>query len=310
MKVFVRVTAVLVVIALLFVINDYCTVDRYSATVMYGSIEQKRERAASIEGEKVIIIGGSASNLGFDSQKFEELSGKPAANLALSAGIPLRVYMRVAELHANPGDVIIFPIEYGYYKDEFNKVSEDYVDIVAVDNQLQCDETVFNTMDYLMSRFLRSFTRINDCLLFDLRAAMGTEKTIYVADSVDAYGDFRMHEGREATYTCSPVDDPFEYLDGTMEEIREFVVEMEAKGVTVYITYPCVDKNHFEDRDAYFSAAQKAVEAYIPAANILGTPDDFGYETDAFFDTAYHLRYENRAGYTEDLYTIYQQKAE
>lgn len=310
MKVCVRIIALLTAVALLFVLNDYFTVDRYSSTVMYGSIGQKRARANSIKGEKVIIIGGSASNLGFDSPKFEELAGKPAANLSLSAGIPLRVYMQLATLHANPGDAIIFPIEYGYYREEFDKVSEDYVDIVAVDSQLQCDKGFVNKVDYWAARFLRSFTRINDCLLFDLRKAMGTKNTIYVADSVDEYGDFRMHKGREATYTCSPVDDPFEYLEDTMEAIRTFVDDMGEKGVMVYITYPCVDKHHFKNADAYFSAVQKAVETYIPVTNILGTPTDFGYDSDLFFDTAYHLRYENRSVYTEQLYRFYSKKAE
>ncbi len=310
MKVFIRVTAILLVIVSLFVINDRLTVDRYSETVMYGSFEQKRARAESIDSEKFIIIGGSASNLGFDSKRFEELAGKPAVNLSVSAGVPLRVYMRAAELCAREGDVILFPIEYGYYKDEFDKVSEDYVDIVAVDGDLRCDKGLTNHMEYVAARFLRSFTRINDCLLFALRSKMGTENTIYIADSVDEYGDFCLHKDREPTYLCSPRDDRFEYNEDTMGEIARFIEDMSAKGVTVYLTYPCVDKNNFEDYEQYFADAQKAVERYIPAANVIGTPSDFAYESDFFFDTAYHLRYENRAVHTERLFQHYQQKAE
>ena len=310
MKVFIRVTAILLVAVVLFMINDYLTVDRYSENVMYGSFEQKRARAESVEGEKFIVIGGSASNLGFDSQLFEELAGKPAVNLSVSAGVPLRVYMRAAELCAKEGDIILFPIEYGYYKDEFDKVSEDYVDIVAVDGDLRCDEGVANQMDYLVSRFLRSYTRINDCLLFDLRTIMGTENTIYVADSVNEYGDFCLHKDREPTYLCAPRDDPFEYNEDTMEEIARFIKEMGEKGVHVYVTYPCVDKYNFEDYERYFADAQKVIESYVPAANILGTPADFAYESDYFFDTAYHLRYENRAVYTGHLFEQYQKKTE
>ena len=285
MKVFIRVTAILLVVAALFVINDRLTVDRYSETVMYGSFEQKRERAESVDSEKFIVIGGSASNLGFDSKRFEELAGKPAVNLSVSAGVPLRVYMRAAELCAREGDVILFPIEYGYYKDEFDKVSEDYVDIVAVDGDLRC-------------------------LLFALRSKMGTENTIYIADSVDEYGDFCLHKDRESTYLCAPRDDLFEYNEDTLQSIHRFIEEMAAKGVTVYLTYPCVDKYNFEDYERYFADAQKAVESYIPVENIIGTPGDFAYDSDFFFDTAYHVRYENRPIYTEQLFQCYQQKTE
>ena len=310
MKVCIRVIAILLVAVSLFVINDHLTVDRYSETVMYGSFEQKRARAESVEGEKFIVIGGSASNLGFDSQLFEELAGKPAVNLSVSAGVPLRVYMRAAELCAGEGDVILFPMEYGYYKDEFDKLSEDYVDIVAVDGDLQCDQGIANRIDYAASRFLRSYTRINDCLLFAIRSKMGTANTIYVADSVNEYGDFCLHKDREPTYLCAPRDDLFEYNKDTMEEIACFIEKMAEKGVQVYLTYPCVDKYNFEDYERYFADAQKAVETYISAENIVGTPTDFAYESDFFFDTAYHLRYEKRAIYTQHVFEQYQKKAE
>lgn len=310
MKIFKKVVAVAILLLLVFYLNNLLLLDTYNSSVLYGSFTQKMERAESLDDEKIIVIGGSATNLGFDSKTFEELSGKPCANLAISAGVPLRVYMKAAELCAKKGDSIIMPLEYNYYNEGFYDVSEVYVDMVGVDKDLKYEDNFYHSIEYVSLTFLRSFTRLNDCILFTIKDKMNTQNTIYVADSVDEFGDFYLHKDRERTYVRSVVDIKFEYDKGTMCEIVKFIEKMEQKGVTVYLTYPATDIYRIKNYKQYADDAKKAVERYIPAKNILGTPMDFAYEEEFFFDTAYHLQYEYRKEYTKKLFSYYEKTTE
>lgn len=267
------------------------------------------ERANSVEGEKFIIIGGSSSNLGFDSKCFEELAGKPAVNLAVSAGIPLRAYMKAAENCASPGDVILMPLEYGYYASDFYAVNEAYIDVTAVDANLKCKESFWGNADYCFSYFLRSFTRLNDVLLFGLKKVMHTDNTIYIADSVNTYGDFCLHENRASTYKRTVSNTCFTYNQQTLEEINAFISRMEEMGVSVYITYPAFDMQSIQDHETYAQTIQHMMDTNFSAQHILGTPELFSYDENCFYDTAYHLTYENRRIYTQKLFDCYQMTA-
>ena len=123
MKVLLKALAIVLILATCVALNHCFLLEYYNESVLYGSITQKQKRADSIDSQKVIIIGGSASNLAFDSGYFEQLSGIPAVNLSVSAGVPLKVYMRAAELHANNGDIVIVPLEYSYYAADYNEIS-------------------------------------------------------------------------------------------------------------------------------------------------------------------------------------------
>ena len=307
MKIGIRVLAIIAILSLCFTFNNRFLLNYYNNSALYGSFLQKRERAEKIDVEKIIVVGGSASNLGFDSKYFEQLSGKPAVNLAVSAGIPLKVYMRAAELCAKNGDVLIMPLEYDYYNSDIDEICESYVDMVGVDPDLKCDENLWNSIEYYSIMFLRSFTRMNDCIVFALKNLMGSENTIYIADSVDEYGDFCVHKDRIPTYVSTANVIQFKHNSETLHRIYDFIKQMEQKGVTVYLTYPCVDRNQFMDCEQYFAEVQQIVEDYIPTKNIIGTPSAFGYDPEFFFDTAYHIRYENREIYTEKLFTLYNQ---
>lgn len=296
--------ALILIASLLF--NQFVVTALYNETTIFGSYTYKMQRAETIDEPKVILIGGSASNLSFDSQAFEELSGQPAVNLALTAGVPLRVYMRAAEQCANPGDTIILSMEYGYYNTDFFAVHETYADMVALDPGLKGSDGFWGNIEFAYTAFLRSYTRLNDCLLFSLKQALETENTIYIRDSVNEYGDFCLHAGKTPTYQSQVSIYQFDWSEEVMENILQYIERMEANGVRVLLTYPPIDKNHFSDHLTYSADVQALTAQWFTPERCLGTPSDFMYDEDFFYDTPYHARYENRAVYTQDLYKQYE----
>lgn len=306
MKLSKKILLLILILTVSLLFNHFVVTDLYNESSIFGSFTYKFERAQSIEEPKTILIGGSAGNLSFDSQLFEELSGKPAVNLALTAGVPLRVYMKAAELCSNPGDTVILSMEYSYYSKDFLAVHETYADMVAVDSDLKCDDGFWGNIEYAYTAFLRSYTRLNDYLLFFLKQNMEAENTIYIKDSVNAYGDFCLHEGKNPTHKSQVGVYGFEWSSDVMENIRQFMDRMESRGVRVLFTYPPVDKNYFYDYQSYSSSVQSVTNQYFTPERCLGTPLDFFYNESFFFDTVYHVKYENRAIYTQDLYEQYE----
>ena len=305
MKKFIKISSLILALLLIFGANNLFLTKVYNSKALYGSFEKKYQRAKSINDNKFIIIGGSSANLGFDTATFEALSGKPAVNLAVSGSVPLRIYMKAAENCAKSGDVIIIPLEYEFYNEEFNSINEAYVDMIAIDDDLRCEEDLLEKIEFYNTNFLRSFTRANDCALFLFKQVMKTENTIYIADSVDENGDFCLHKNRKATYKRNIVDISFEYNVDTLNAIKDFIMKMEEKGVAVYLTFPTVDKGCIKDSDKYFSDVLTVVGQYIPTENILGTPQDFAYDKDYFFDTAYHIKYDKKVEHTTKLFSVY-----
>lgn len=305
MKIFLKTIAVIVVLILAFTVNKTILIESYKSDSLFGSYNYKAERAKSIEENKVIIIGGSASNLGFDSKEFEKLSGIPVANLSISAGVPLRIYMRSAEIVAKKDDAIIMALEYGYYSKDFSSIDEIYIDMVDMYPQLKCNETFVGNIEYLSLDFLRSFTRVNDCFGFVLTDVFKTETTIYIADSVDEYGDFWLHKDRESTYKQVIKNENFHYNEEIFEEITSFVKKMNNRGISVYLTYPPIDGKSYVNYEKFFQDAQSAIEKHIDKSIIIGNPFDFIYDGECFFDTMYHLSYESRKYHTQNFYELY-----
>ena len=291
---------VLLVASLLF--NHFVITDLYNETSIFGAFPAKFERAKSIQEPKVILIGGSSTNLSFDSQLFETLSGQPTVNLSLTAAIPLRVYMNAVEQCANPGDTVILAMEYGYYSTDFFAVHETYADMVALDSSLKCQDGFWGNIEFAYTAFLRSYTRVSDCLVFALKDMMGVESSIYVADSINEYGDFVLHQGKTPTYKSAGKLNGFTWYPEVLENIRLFMDRMAQQDIRVLFTYPPIDKGHFTDYQQYCADVQRVTAQYFTPERCLGTPFDFLYTQDLFYDTAYHLQYENRAIYTSDLF--------
>lgn len=237
MKIVKKLLALTLILCLLFMGSNVVFTRYYNSQALYGSFTAKLERARGLEGNKVLMIGGSATNLGLDSAAFEEITGMPIANLAVSAAVPLRCYMKLAEDLAVAGDTVIMSPEYDYYESKFQTVDETYVDLVGLDSQFKCKDTLWGNLNFAYTQFLRSFSKANDCVSFLLREKMNTD-SIYIADSTDTHGDFCLHEGKQPTYTRAMTSRTFAPNEDTLRQIAAFVTRMEEKGVHVYLPFP------------------------------------------------------------------------
>ena len=62
----------------------------------------------SVEGKKIVIVGGSSVAFGFDSQKIEQaFPGYKVVNFGLYADLGTKVMLDLSEDHISEGDIVI-----------------------------------------------------------------------------------------------------------------------------------------------------------------------------------------------------------
>lgn len=66
-------------------------------------------------GPKIVIAAGSNAYFGLQAKQLAAATGRNAVNLGMQGALPFRFYAGLLEKHLKPGDIVLLPLEYGYY---------------------------------------------------------------------------------------------------------------------------------------------------------------------------------------------------
>ncbi len=89
----------------------------------------KKNRASSFSVPKILIVSGSGSLFGYNSQKIEEALNKPVINFGVAVGLRLPYILEQTKSVLSKGDIVILPIEYYLFGDphEYTTTLLDYI---------------------------------------------------------------------------------------------------------------------------------------------------------------------------------------
>jgi hypothetical protein len=263
-----------------------------SSRQLYEVSIHKISNASMIKDRKLLIVSGSNSTYGISAAMLQQSLNMPAVNLGVSAGFQLEYILLQAQKVANPGDVILLPLEYSLY--DYNGIP----DSVLIDYVFARD------VDYLSAG---NVWRV-PYFVFGvdvIRVAKGLKNRYILADKMHA-----SHEGfnsnGDAVHnipdTALPLENikrlsPIKHLvhgisssSKSWEILDEFVAWSKKRGVKILVTYPAVLFH-----SSYYSPNAlkmvKEVETFWNSRgiSILGTYDEFIYGAEYIYDTAYHL---------------------
>lgn len=82
----------------------------YSETFL-GELPYKVDRLDSVEGPKIIVIGGSSVAFGLDSTMLESLTGMPVVNFGLYADLGTKIMLDLAKKSIGKGDIAVIAPE-------------------------------------------------------------------------------------------------------------------------------------------------------------------------------------------------------
>ena len=266
---------------------------QYSETFV-GALDEKYERLTSIDGEKIVVVGGSSVAFGVDSELLSRYTGMPVVNFGLYAALGTKLMLDLSLPHIGEGDVVIVSPELDpqtlslyFNADTTLKALDDNWAMAQHLNSGDLPATVGALWRFLQDKI----SRINDPSV--------TDEGVYLSRYFDENGDYDYP--RE--YNVMPIhydpNTPINLVPEALGEdfiafadyLNDYIAAAEKLGATVYFSLPPMNELALTEGARAEGVAEEYIEllsSYLDCEII----DDLstalmgaGY----FFDTNYHV---------------------
>lgn len=258
-----------------------------------AALLDKLNRLKSVEGRKIVVIGGSSVAFGLDSELMEEYMGLPVVNFGLYASLGSRLMLDLAEEHINEGDIVIFA-------PEMDKQALSLY--FSVSNTLQAADGDFGILRNVDSEHYSSLLGgIWDFARGKLKARregieLGT-LGIYRRDSFNAYCDISVSRPQNVMNGYFDTNN-LPMLDKSCygEELKEFVEYLREyksrlpKDAKMYLSFCPINKLSISDTLSTIDLADFG-EYISEALGLVSISylDDYVFDAGYFYDTNFHL---------------------
>ncbi|WP_148058584.1 hypothetical protein [Pseudomonas frederiksbergensis] len=292
---------------------------------MKNWIEFKEEMARRVEGPRVLLVGDSNVLFGMDSSRVEGLVGIPVINMGLHGGLPLDRILNVALETARSGDVVVLPLVWNYYINDYSDPEDWMIDqIIAWDREYFDGLSMFRKLQYAKAISAENIYR-NIIIKFNseaviklnpLRRQISKEEmmTVYNEKSTsnpyflysyinfNGRGDMRNTCGVLVPVTSATYSIKDKLNDKSVGLLVNVVKVLRAKGVAVFIAAPVQIDDEFTRGEPYQSFLAKTWKQLgdhgLPLA---GSPTDFFFPKQSFFNTPFHLNCESNGDRADRL---------
>jgi len=263
-----------------------------------AAIVDKFDRLNSLEGKKIVFVGGSSLPFGLKCGTVEKETGYAVVDFGLYAALGTVVMMDLSLSGIGEGDIVILAPETDpqLYSDYFTprlfrQSIGERTDLLRYLSKGRRKEAALAYYPALYKRILER----NDPLM--------PETEIYARNNFDEYGDIalvrrrnRMSGGFDASQTVSL---EALYNEGFFDEVNDYAKKVREKGATLLFWFPPINEAavRFTDEEA------ERFTAYLTGrldCRLLGDVRDAVYDPEYFFDTNYHLNDTGAALHTEN----------
>ena len=260
----------------------------------FGALDEKYDRLTSVEGEKIVVVGGSSVAFGLDSERLEEYTGMPVVNFGLYANLGTKMMLDLSLSSIGEGDIVVLAPELDdqtlslYFNNESALMAMD--DDMSMMWKLKpkdfisCLGGMWNFASDKWSRYSSG----NDLQV----------DGIYRAEYFNAYGDFALEreENIMPFYydTNTPVRLNKDILDKDFYDfcdyLNKYIRKCERRGATVYFSYCPINELALDDgsdkisREEFIDELQKNINC-----EFISYIDDYILDAGYFFDTNFHL---------------------
>lgn len=283
-----------------------------------NTLEKKELISDSTRSPRILFISGSNSLFGISGDVIEKKTGMKVVNLALHASLDIDYLVYVLRRNIKPGDIVIAPLEYEYYRRDDKPTTWFVTNMLAWGDDYVKSRNVYDLARLITftnkDRIIEGVLTGGEKKYVSLDEVSSTEPTAdfsykkYLYTSLDKYGSMQMpyydqgvlvrmerqQDKYEGTLSYAKTDLTFtDYAKSGINKLKNIT---EASGGKFYITWPASIKTKFfnkEDQKAI--TFTKSIRDNLTAMHIRVLCDPFYANLDfkKFTDTIYHL---NRDG--------------
>jgi hypothetical protein len=280
-----------------FLISRYDT--RASDDNYLAAVLEKDRLIRSTPSPKIILVGGSNLAFGIDSRTMRDSLHVNVVNMGLYAKLGLRYMLAQVKPYLRPGDVVVIVPEYDQFYGKFSEGDNtlNTALLYAPPDRIGDFVKSYSVVDVVLRPRVENVRR---AFLQATADAFGMKNKYFPRDtnpvynrrSFNQYGDMMSHLGRksmkpEAIY-AGELPAAKEFSRAALEELNDIADAARSQGARVYFLFPSYMDRAYSNNASAIAALERrlAREMRIP---ILGTPKDFVYPSNWFFDTRYHL---------------------
>ncbi|MCQ2413879.1 MAG: hypothetical protein MJ082_03665 [Clostridia bacterium] len=309
MKTFTRIIAGFLAILLPFLLMlsaAFLTPAVYDETFV-GALKTKTDRLNSVEGEKIVIVGGSSVAFGINSELIEKYTDMPVVNFGLYAALGTKIMIDLSKQGISKGDVVILAPEMDpqtlslyFNADTALKATDGSPEILLhldPDNFFSCFASSFRfatgKMKHIMAGTKASVDRTS----------------AYAAEHINEYGDLDFTRQKNIMSTFYDTTTPIALDESVMSRefidyINDYVDYCEKKGATVYFGFCPMNELAVQYTDeikegmseteirrlktAYYDAFEEFLTDNLKCP-LLGSVADNVMGPGYFYDSNFHL---------------------
>lgn len=257
---------------------------RSSTSLLHAKID-KDVLLEETPSPRLILVGGSNLSFGINSEMMADSLGLNPINTAIHASIGLEYMMDSTLDHVKSNDIVIVVPEYSHFFGDYGHGQEELLrTVLDVDRSSLSNLSLnqwFNVVPFIPKLSL-SKLKPTEYIVSDNR-----EVGIYDRAAFNRYGDVDVHRllAGQKVKPQNPITEDFN--DKILAGLVKFEHEVQAAGGTVYISFPGLQADSFENIEAQITE----VETQLRAQNllILGTPERYKMSEEFIFNTPYHL---------------------
>ena len=264
-----------------------------------GALGTKLDRLASIEDEKIVVVGGSSVAFGLDSEALEAYVGMPVVNFGLYAALGTKVMLDLSLPYIGEGDIVVVAPE----------IDEEALSLYfGADTVWRALDGRFDALRYIdfdnaPSMLGALFGFAGSKLDYARGKLEGTDTGIYLSKYFDGYGDFDYPRENNVMKLYWEQNNPISLNTAAYDEdtlvaffdyVNAYAEKCTERGASVYFSFSPMNAMAVSDgSDAISEFEEKIAELldFKVISDIESCILDAGY----FYDTNYHL---NDAGRT------------
>lgn len=264
---------------------------------------------------RLIIISDSNSLFGFNSSLIDAETKYTPINYATHGGLPINFHIDKIIANAKSGDVILLPLNFGYYTREIPKDEWWYIQNMQIwgdgyDKFITLRSVLFALLKTPPRTLAKNIIKVikqdfkQDKDIFsimeqswDKNAPCEGEFHGYSYKSLNKYGDFCTQVNKEPfliknDYGLNANIKVSSFFISEFKRLQEYA---KANNIRLVLTYPSIARNELlDDKDLAVLWAISTLKSQLEQENIriYGDFSEFVFDMQYFYDTNYHLNKE------------------
>jgi len=261
-----------------------------------GALDDKYDYLHSVEGEKIVVVGGSSVAFGLNSEQLSAYTGMPVVNFGLYAALGTKLMLDLSDSAIGEGDIVVIAPELDPQTMSLYFNSDTTLKALDDDFSMFFDIDVnnwFNMLGAMWKFFTEKWQRYTGEVSKSERPG-----EIYLSKYINEYGDY---ESDARVGNIMPMYyDPNTEIDLTKENfadgfdafsdyLNSYIRSCKSRGASVYFSFCPMNELAVKERDDGTRAEFLAYLEEKIDCEFISDIDDYIMEAGYFYDTNFHL---------------------